>query len=197
MSTDDSPRADPLAEHRQRARWRFIGALIFAVLASAVSYSVLLDTPRPLARDFTVLMPMGAAPAEAPAPAAEPPAAQTPASPPVAAVAEAPTRALPAAEEASPTEPSPKEATPKEATPKEASQPFVQVGAYASRATADQTRKRLEAAGHKVVISTVGTGSAQRFRVRIGPLAEEDAQGVVARAKLQGYDAVLVRATSP
>jgi len=192
MSTDDSPRADPLAEHRQRARWRFIGALIFAVLASAVSYSVLLDTPRPLARDFTVLMPMGAAPAEAPAPAAEPPAAQTPASPPVAAVAEAPTRALPAAEEASPTE-----ATPTEATPKEASQPFVQVGAYASRATADQTRKRLEAAGHKVVISTVGTGSAQRFRVRIGPLAEEDAQGVVARAKLQGYDAVLVRATSP
>jgi cell division protein FtsN len=76
-------------------------------------------------------------------------------------------------------------------------QVFVQVGAYSSRSTADQVKKRLESAGHKVAISAVGTGSAQRHRVRIGPLSEEDASGVVARAKLQGYDAAVVKVATP
>lgn len=74
MPTEDSSPVDPLAEHRQRARWRLIGALIFATAASALSYGVLLDTPRPLARDFTVLMPKGGPSSEAPAPS--PPASE-------------------------------------------------------------------------------------------------------------------------
>lgn len=173
-----------MAEHRQRARWRLIGALLFVVLSSMVAYSVLHDTPRPLARDFAIIMPnaahtpnsdIAAVPvAPAPEPAAPPaPAEEAPVAPPAA---EAP---APAPEMAA------------------VRQVFVQVGAYSTRASADQVKKRLESAGHKVVLSTVGTGSAQRHRVRIGPLSEEDASGVVARAKLQGYDAAVVKGTLP
>jgi len=193
MPTEDSQRADPMAEHRQRARWRLIGALIFAVLASMVAYSVLHDTPRPLARDFAVIMPTQKA--EAPAPA-EP--ATTAATPPVATL---PTPATSAASETAPVPapvPAPAPApTPAPAPAVQTRQVFVQVGAYSSRSTADQVKKRLESAGHKVAISAVGTGSAQRHRVRIGPLSEEDASGVVARAKLQGYDAAVVKVATP
>jgi DedD protein len=197
MPTEDSQRADPMAEHRQRARWRLIGALIFAVLASMVAYSVLHDTPRPLARDFAVIMPTQKAEAPAPAPApAEP--ATTVATPPVATL---PTPATSAASEtASVPAPVPAPApapTPAPAPAVQTRQVFVQVGAYSSRSTADQVKKRLESAGHKVAISAVGTGSAQRHRVRIGPLSEEDASGVVARAKLQGYDAAVVKVATP
>ena len=199
MPTEDSQRADPMAEHRQRARWRLIGALIFAVLASMVAYSVLHDTPRPLARDFAVIMPTQKAEAPAPAPApapAEP--ATTAATPPVATL---PTPATSAASEtASVPAPVPAPApapTPAPAPAVQTRQVFVQVGAYSSRSTADQVKKRLESAGHKVAISAVGTGSAQRHRVRIGPLSEEDASGVVARAKLQGYDAAVVKVATP
>jgi cell division protein FtsN len=186
-----------MAEHRQRARWRLIGALIFAVLASMVAYSVLHDTPRPLARDFAVIMPTQKAEAPAPAPApAEP--ATTVATPPVATL---PTPATSAASEtASVPAPVPAPApapTPAPAPAVQTRQVFVQVGAYSSRSTADQVKKRLESAGHKVAISAVGTGSAQRHRVRIGPLSEEDASGVVARAKLQGYDAAVVKVATP
>jgi cell division septation protein DedD len=183
MPTEDSQRADPLAEHRQRARWRFIGALIFAMLAAGVSYSVLLDTPRPLAREFAVLMPGipgGASPAvpqeppvAPPAPSPDPAPAPEPATPPAPAPAPAPA----AAEEPTPA----------------AKQIFVQVGAYSTRTAAEAVKRRLEAAGHPVSISAVGSGAAQRHRVRIGPLQEEDANGVLARAKLQGYEATVVR----
>jgi len=203
MPTEDSQRADPMAEHRQRARWRLIGALIFAVLASMVAYSVLHDTPRPLARDFAVIMPTQKA--EAPAPAPEPAPAPAPAEP-ATTVATPPVATLPtpatsaASETASVPAPVPAPApapTPAPAPAVQTRQVFVQVGAYSSRSTADQVKKRLESAGHKVAISAVGTGSAQRHRVRIGPLSEEDASGVVARAKLQGYDAAVVKVATP
>lgn len=179
-----------MAEHRQKARWRLIGALLFAVVASMVAYSVLHDTPRPLARDFAILMPKAAhtpsteITAVPAAPAPEPAALSAPA-------AQAPL--------AVPAEQAPALVPPPTVTPDVpvARQVFVQVGAYSTRASADQVKKRLESAGHKVVLSTVGTGSAQRHRVRIGPLSEEDASGVVARAKLQGYDAAVVKGTLP
>ena len=41
-----------MAEHKQRARWRLIGALAFSLASAAVAMLVLRDTPRPLSQDF-------------------------------------------------------------------------------------------------------------------------------------------------
>lgn len=49
--------SDPMAEHKQRARWRLIGALAFSLASAAVAMVVLRDTPRPLSQDFILQMP--------------------------------------------------------------------------------------------------------------------------------------------
>lgn len=70
--------ADPMAEHKRRARWRLLGALVFSTVVAAVVIMLFEDTPRPLQQDFILRWP-AAAPlvddaqppvaAEAPAPA--------------------------------------------------------------------------------------------------------------------------------
>ena len=71
--------SDPMAEHKQRARWRLIGALAFSLASAALAMVVLRDTPRPLSQDFILQMPpkpssVALAPVTpvAPAPKAEP-----------------------------------------------------------------------------------------------------------------------------
>ena len=71
--------SDPMAEHKQRARWRLIGALAFSLASAALAMVVLRDTPRPLSQDFILQMPpkptaVAVAPVApvAPAPKAEP-----------------------------------------------------------------------------------------------------------------------------
>lgn len=63
--------SDPMAEHKQRARWRLIGALAFSLSSAALAIVVLRDTPRPLSQDFILQMPAK------PAPVAQTPTEQT------------------------------------------------------------------------------------------------------------------------
>ncbi len=54
--------SDPMAEHKQRARWRLIGALAFSLSSAALAIVVLRETPRPLSQDFILQMPAKPAP---------------------------------------------------------------------------------------------------------------------------------------
>jgi DedD protein len=69
----------------------------------------------------------------------------------------------------------------------------VQLGSFASKANAEKLAQLLQGKGYSVAVSGVGTGSAARFRVRIGQLADrESAQRLIARLLSQGHPATLV-----
>lgn len=197
-------RADPMAEHKQRARWRVIGAVAYCVFVTVLALQVLRDKPRSLAPEFTVLMPLSSLPSSdrlsdaptglesVPGPArgsaqslSEAPAGARPSSSPgVDAVATTPV--------AAPVDDAP--AAPPTSDAQDPSDSyFVQVGAYGTRASAEAVRKRMEASGHRCIISAVGSGTALRYRVRVGPMSRQEADGVRARAKLQGYEAAVVK----
>ncbi|MDA0665638.1 MAG: SPOR domain-containing protein [Proteobacteria bacterium] len=69
--------ADPMAEHKRRARWRLLGALVFSTVVAAVVIMLFEDTPRPLKQDFILRWPTETSAVDA-------------AQPPVAAEAPAP-----------------------------------------------------------------------------------------------------------
>jgi len=48
---------DPMADHKQRARWRLIGAVVFCSASAALALVILRDTPRSLSQDFILQMP--------------------------------------------------------------------------------------------------------------------------------------------
>jgi cell division septation protein DedD len=48
----------------------------------------------------------------------------------------------------------------------------VQLGSFASRANADKLARQVKGQGFSVFVSPGGSGAAQRYRVRIGPLAD-------------------------
>lgn len=202
-SQRDLPGSDPMAEHKRRARWRLVGAIILAGAVAAVAPFFLEEQARPLSDDLLVELParpfsftksnqearvdqaplivessedrIPAAPA---APAALPPLATTKA--PTSSAAPTPPAALTPA--SAPTAPAKR-------------QLMVQVGAYATVEAANRVKSRLEAGGNRVVVETITNAEGlTRYRVRIGPFEKkEQAIEVRDRAKAQGYDAALVR----
>ena len=69
----------------------------------------------------------------------------------------------------------------------------VQLGSFASRANADKLMRQLRAQGFVVYVLSGGSGSAARYRVRVGPLADRGAAAqAVAKLKASGHSASVV-----
>lgn len=207
----DGEASDPMADHKRRARWRLLGALIITGVVAAIAPLLLEEQARPLSQDLLIEIPSrnslfskidslkpGAAesagekpaePAKADAAKAEPPKAEPP-------KAEEPKKAE--SKKAEPKKAEPKKSEPQATEPKKSADAaggvFVQVGAYAKLESANAVKARLTAGGHRVVIETIKVDDgSERHRVRIGPFeTRELANQVRDRAKAQGYDAMVV-----
>ena len=189
-----------MAEHKRRARWRLLGALILTGAVAAIARVLLEDQARPLSQDLLIEIPSKnsvfskieslkpAAPATEPSSAVEPK---------VEAKAESKAETKSATKAEPKTEPkaAPK-AEPKKEVVKDSGkgQFLVQVGAYARLESANGVRAKLVSGGHTVQIQTITLDDgSERHRVRIGPFESRDqAVAVRDRAKSQGYDAVVV-----
>lgn len=69
----------------------------------------------------------------------------------------------------------------------------VQLGSFASRANADNLARQLRGQGFSVYVAPGGSGSAVRYRVRVGPLANrESAERTAAKLKTLGHVSSLV-----
>jgi len=69
----------------------------------------------------------------------------------------------------------------------------VQLGSFASKANAEKLVHTLQDKGYTAVVSATGVGSAARYRVRIGPVADrEAAERLIGRLKTLGNVATLV-----
>ncbi|MFM1788437.1 MAG: hypothetical protein RLZZ166_904 [Pseudomonadota bacterium] len=204
--------SDPMAEHKQRARWRLIGALAFSLSSAALAIVVLRETPRPLSQDFILQMPAK------PAPLAQTPT-QQPTKPVIKAEVEpkpdvapepkveakveakvepkpepkpeAKAEAKPEAKPKAEPEAKPKAEPKSEATP-ESSGYFVQVGAHKTRAAAEVIQKRLQAAGHQVSVMVATTSSGTWYRVRVGPFDATGAKDFADRARQQKYQVAVI-----
>jgi cell division protein FtsN len=190
--------SDPMAEHKQRARWRLIGALAFSLASAALAMVVLRDTPRPLSQDFILQMPpkptavalappvAPAAPVAKPEPKAEPKADPKPQ--PASKVEPKPD----AKPEAKP-EPKPQAQSQPKADSKSASSGyFVQVGAHKTRAAAESIQKRLQSGGHSVTVTVATTSSGTWYRVRVGPFDAAGAKDFADRARQQKYQVAVI-----
>ena len=70
----------------------------------------------------------------------------------------------------------------------------VQLGSFASRDNADKLVRQWKGQGFPVYVSSVGAGRAERYRVRIGPLADHDgAAQTVGKLKSLGQAASIVK----
>lgn len=207
--------ADPMAEHKRRARWRLIGAVLIAGSVAAIAPYVLEEQARPLADDLLIDLPVRSSDSRAPAAdtpspspsaasvAVAPPAGLTPSAPlefkpdpapssKTASVPAPPAASTPTSPPAAPAaEPSATDAT---TTTSAAEKIFVQVGAYARLEAAKTVQARMLLGGHKVTLETIKTADgSERHRVRIGPFeTRESATQVRDRARSQGYEAILV-----
>jgi len=191
-----------MADHKRRASWRLLGAVVLTGPVAAVAPLLLEENARPLARDLVVEMPE---------------LRQRDQSPPVSDVVQPPAKELAAEPEplAAPkvdnqsasksdvkagnkvenkTDNKADTKTDNKSQGKAEKRVLVQVGAYAARSTAAAVQKRLESAGHRVQIEPTKTSAGQeRYRVRVGPFeSREAATEFRDRAKAQGYDAALV-----
>lgn len=207
-SQREHQRSDPMAEHKRRARWRLLGALIITGAVAAVAPVFLEDQARPLSQDLLIDIPSKnsaftkidslkpAAPEVAtPAPAA----ATTPATPatPASTAPKAESKSDTKTEQKAETKPTTTAAAPAANADKKAAPAkgfLVQVGAYAKLESANAVKAKLTAGGHRVVMETIkAEDGTDRYRVRIGPFeTREQALSVRDRAKGQGYDAVVV-----
>lgn len=186
--------ADPMAEHKRRARWRLLGAVLFSTATAAVVLMLFEDTPRSLQQDFILKWPAPSA-AHSDAPSATAPSALEQ-SPPEPATNKTPEAAAPAsavAEPAAPAASAPTPAAPKSANAK--TKPyFLQLGAYSQKSSAEAARKKLEAPGRRLVVVSLSGQSGPRHRLRMGPFASErEADAARARLKLEGVEATLIR----
>ena len=69
----------------------------------------------------------------------------------------------------------------------------VQIGSFASRANAETLMHRLKAHEQSAYVSSIGQGTALRYRVRVGPLADRAAaERVQSKLMKQGHSATLV-----
>lgn len=92
-------------------------------------------------------------------------------------------------------------ATPHPAGPADASASHhawaVQLGSFASKENADRLMHRLQATGGSFYVAPGGSGSALRYRVRMGPLADRGAaERALAKLKAQGHSATIVTPAS-
>ena len=62
----------------------------------------------------------------------------------------------------------------------------VQLGSFASKANAESFVRQLKTEGFGVYIAPIGTGAAQRYRVRLGPIADRSTAAVF-MARLQAH----------
>ena len=189
----DEQASDPMADHKRRARWRLLGALIIVAAVAGLAPLLLEDQARPLSQDLLIEIPSRnsvfskieslrpAAPPPEVAAEEKPKAPDPKPAPKVEAKAEAKAEAKPEAK-----------AEPK----KSAAQTgfLVQVGAYSKLEAANGVKARLASGGHRVSVETIKLDDgSERHRVRIGPFeTRELANQVRDRAKSQGYDAMVV-----
>jgi DedD protein len=186
-----------MADHKRRARWRLLGALIIVAAVAGLAPLLLEDQARPLSQDLLIEIPSrnsvfskieSLRPATPPPEAAaeEKPKAPDPKpEPKVEAKAEAKAESkLESKAEA--------KAEPKKSTAQAGF--LVQVGAYSKLEAANGVKARLASGGHRVSVETIKLDDgSERHRVRIGPFeTRELANQVRDRAKSQGYDAMVV-----
>jgi cell division protein FtsN len=73
----------------------------------------------------------------------------------------------------------------------------VQLGSFASKANAERLVHQLQASGGSFYLVPGGSGSALRYRVRMGPLADRGAaERALAKLKAQGHSATIVTPAS-
>jgi DedD protein len=73
----------------------------------------------------------------------------------------------------------------------------VQLGSFASKANAERLVHQLQASGGSFYVAPGGSGSALRYRVRMGPLADRGAaERALAKLKAQGHAATIVTPAS-
>jgi DedD protein len=202
-----------MAEHKRRARWRLLGAVILAAAVAALAPVLLEEEARPLSQDLLIEIPSkdslfakieSLKPPPEPATATEPttpvpepvvpPSAPAVSSETVPAKSELKADAKQKADQKEESKPEPKPKPEAKPETKPDGRFLVQVGAYAKIEAANAVKAKLTAGGHSVAIETIKTAEgAERHRVRIGPFATKDlATQVRDRAKAQGYDAAVI-----
>ncbi len=203
----DEQASDPMADHKRRARWRLLGAVIIVAAVAGLAPLLLEDQARPLSQDLLVEIPSrnsvfskieSLRPASPPSAAAleetlkppEPKAEPKP-EPKPEPKAEAKSESKPEARPEQKAKAEPK-AEPKKSAA--AAGFLVQVGAYSKLEAANTVKARLASGGHRVSVETIKLDDgSERHRVRIGPFeTRELANQVRDRAKSQGYDAIVV-----
>jgi DedD protein len=128
-----------------------------------------------------------------PAPATEttpaPPPETLPAASPAVAAQEKPAQEKPVPEKPAPeaivkhepptvvtpppaAESKPKSAAPKSGSPKSGSEWAVQVGSFASKATAEKVAQSLKTGGYTAFVMPVTSGTSTLYRVRVGPVSQ-------------------------
>ena len=69
----------------------------------------------------------------------------------------------------------------------------VQLGSFASKANAESLMRQLKSEGFNVYLSPVGNAAAQRYRVRLGPIADRgSAAGIMAKLQAHRHASTLV-----
>jgi DedD protein len=193
----DEQASDPMADHKRRARWRLLGALIIVAAVAGLAPLLLEDQARPLSQDLLIEIPSRnsvfskieslrpAAPPPEAAAEEKPKAPDPKPEPKVEAKAEA--KAESKLESKAEAKVEPKKSTAQAGF-------LVQVGAYSKLEAANGVKARLASGGHRVSVETIKLDDgSERHRVRIGPFeTRELANQVRDRAKSQGYDAMVV-----
>ena len=199
----DEQASDPMADHKRRARWRLLGAVIIVAAVAGLAPLLLEDQARPLSQDLLVEIPSrnsvfskieSLRPASPPSAAAveetlKPPEPKTEPKPEPKAEAKSESKPEARPEQKAKAEP---KAEPKKSAA--AAGFLVQVGAYSKLEAANTVKARLASGGHRVSVETIKLDDgSERHRVRIGPFeTRELANQVRDRAKSQGYDAIVV-----
>ncbi|WVN41242.1 SPOR domain-containing protein [beta proteobacterium MWH-UniP1] len=188
-SQREHQRSDPMAEHKRRARWRLLGALIITGAVAAVAPIFLEDQARPLSQDLLIDIPSknsafnkidSLKPAATEAPQA--PAAATPATAPVAPAASAPK-----AEAKAEAKPEQKADTKSEAKTNGKS-------AVDTKATADAkaTAKSATTAAAPATATDKKVAPAKGFLVQVGAYAKlESANAVKTKLAAGGHRVVM------
>jgi DedD protein len=177
-----------------------------APAAAALGLPVTVGAPEPI-RNVTVDLTTSKPPAPEPVAAAAAASAASSAQPPQArdeepvsagaapaATASAATASVPAASAPLETSSAPPTSTVSTGKPPIAGRSWtVQLGSFASHDNADKLLRQLRAQGFAAVVSPSGSGPSQRYRVRIGPMADRGAAAqAVAKLKVLGHPASIV-----
>jgi DedD protein len=174
----------------RRFKERLIGAIILVALVVVLVPEILsgphhgaappAPDPEPLVRTYTVDVAHIATAPPAPQPPRAASSAPEPAAVPIApsAPAAAPVPALP---------------SPVVRSPAAATGWTVQLGNFASKAHAETFVRQLKSEGFSAYIAPIGAGAAQRYRVRLGPIADRStAAGIMATLRAHRHASTLL-----